>query len=465
MAIWRHIRFWVSLWGGKFFLFIYKHIGQTRNDKPGMAAVKLYGDFLRYVAKPKLVIVVTGTNGKTTLSCVIANALRAQGMRVAYNDWGANCLAGQARCMLDAVSIFNRPTKDAVVIEADELISPQTVPPVRPDYIIVSNISRDSILRNAYPEHIAQQIDRAIALCPDATVILNADDPISAFLGANNRRVYFGICDQQVITPPSVIDDFGVCPVCGGKPVYAYRNMRHVGRFSCPSCGLCSPDADYFAEKVDYAARTLTVREPAGTEEYPLFSDSLHNAYNEMAIVALMRTAGILPDALRASLAEAKVPQTRECRDAAGDIQLVSYVAKTQNPTATSIVFQYVAEDPAVKEIVWLPDEVFDSPLKSESVSWVYETDCELLARDNIKKIVVGGERYLDHRLRLLLAGVPEEKIICVQKMLDTAEYIDTSGIEKVYILHDVNYITPGHRVMARIKERILAQEAEAHEN
>lgn len=69
MKIWRWIRFAIALWGGKFFLFWYCHTGHVRNDKPGMAAMRLYGGFLQYVAKPKLTIVVTGTNGKTTISC------------------------------------------------------------------------------------------------------------------------------------------------------------------------------------------------------------------------------------------------------------------------------------------------------------------------------------------------------------------------------------------------------------
>ena len=49
MKIWHWLRFAIALWGGKFFLFWYCRTGHVRNDKPGMAAMRLYGDFLRYV--------------------------------------------------------------------------------------------------------------------------------------------------------------------------------------------------------------------------------------------------------------------------------------------------------------------------------------------------------------------------------------------------------------------------------
>ena len=85
----RKIRFIIALWAGKFFLWLYKHTGHTRNDKPGMASMRLCDYFLRDVAKPKLTVAVTGTNGKSTISSMIADILEMEGKTVAFNDWGA----------------------------------------------------------------------------------------------------------------------------------------------------------------------------------------------------------------------------------------------------------------------------------------------------------------------------------------------------------------------------------------
>jgi predicted RNA-binding Zn-ribbon protein involved in translation (DUF1610 family) len=454
------LRFIIGLLAGKFFLFMFKHTGHERDDRPGMAAMRICDDFLKYVAKPKLTVVVTGTNGKTTISSLITDILRMQGKTVSFNDWGANHRAGQARCLLDAVSIFNRPKKDAAVIEADELTSPLDVPLIAPNYIIVNNLARDSMRRNAHPEYIFSQLEKAISGSPGSTVILNADDPISSFLGENgaNRRIYFGVSDQHTEPFETNINDFAVCPVCGAKPVYNYRNYRHLGDFYCPECGLKSKNRDYFATGIDYENRRMTLREPDGERTYPIISDTLHNAYNVAAVITMFRDMGTPYDEICRCLKEVRVPASRESWDEAMGIKLITYVAKGQNVSAASTVFEYLAKEPSKKELILLLDEVFDDPRKTETVTWIYESDFEFLKNDNIKKIIMGGERYLDYRLRLLLAGIPEEKIVCVRDEYDTPNYVDTDGIDKIYVLHDVDSITKGRKIRNAVKERILSE-------
>lgn len=459
MKIWTRMRFFIALWGGKFFLFLYRHTGREKNDRPGMVSMRLFDDFLKYVAKPKLTVVVTGTNGKTTISNILASVLRMQGMTVSMNEWGANYRVGQARCLLDAVNIFNRPTKDAAIIEADELTSPQNMPYLEPDYIIVNNLARDSMRRNAYPEYIYEQLEKAINGCPKAVVILNGDDPISSSLGEDNRRIHFGVSDQHTVEMPHVIDDFGVCPVCGGKPQYHYRNYRHIGDYYCPNCGLKAPERDYFAVNIDYKAREITVREPDGsTFLYPLISASVFNAYNLMAVISILRDIGIPQEDLARNLRDTRVPSSRESRDEVMGIELITQLAKGQNATAVSTVFEHLSKDPASKELILILDENFDPSKESETVCWIYETDYELLKNDSIKKIIVGGARYLDYRLRLLLAGIPEEKFVCVRRELDTVKYVDTAGIDKIYVLHNDTAVSLARKVRDAVKQRILEE-------
>ena len=465
MRIWHWIRFVIALWGGKFFLFWYCHTGHVRNDKPGMAAMRLYGDFLHYVAKPKLTIVVTGTNGKTTISALIAGMLRKQGKTVSFNDWGANHHAGVARCLLNAVNIFNRPTKDAAVIELDELISPLDLPALQPHYVVISNLARDSMLRNAHPAYIFDRLKAALAGSPNSVVIVNGDDPLSCFLGEDHRRLVFGVADQHTNALPARANDFAVCPTCGGKPAYRYRNYRQMGDFYCPHCGMRAPKRDYFVTDVDDERHRLTLRDFEGAESYPMVSASLHNAYNLAPVIALFRDMGLAPSEICKGLEGARVLASRESFETVGGIQLVTHIAKGQNPTAVSTVFEFLAKDPAPKEIILILDEVFDSPLKTETVAWIYDTDYEFLRQDCIRKIVLGGARYLDHRLRLLLAGVPAEKMVCLRQELDTADYVDFHGVEKIYILHDVNAISRGRQVRDLVKARILAERGARHDH
>ncbi len=456
----KKIQFWIALWAGKAFLWWYKKTGHVRNDRPGMVSMRLCSDFLKYVAKPELTIAVSGTNGKTTISSVVAGLLEDQGKTVSFNDWGANHHAGHARCILDAVSIFNRPTKDAVVIEMDELISPINVPKIKPNYLIVTNLARDSMERNAHPEYIGAQLKKAAEGSPDTVVIVNADDPLSCFVGEHNRHLYYGVFDQHSHSIPAIANDFTVCPNCGAKPVYHYRNYRHIGDFVCPNCGLKSPNRDFFVEAADHTS--ITMRQPDGVFTYPILSPAVHNIYNLAAIIALFRDMGLSPEQLAEGLKKAKLPVSRESREIVGGIELITQVAKGQNPTAVSTVFENVVKDPSEKEIILMLDELFKDPNKTETVAWIYDTDYEYLNNEHIHKIVIGGERYLDHRLRLLLAGVPEEKLVYMRDVYETANHVDFDGISKIYVLHDVNSITRGKMVRDAVKERILNERGTA---
>lgn len=454
----RKIRFFIALWAGKLLLFIFKRIGRTRDDKPGMASMRLCEDFLAQVAKPKLTIAVTGTNGKTSISSMVAEMLRKQGMTVSYNDWGANHHAGQARCILDTVSIFNRPIKDACVIESDELISPINIPRIKPHYMIVNNVARDSMLRNANPEYIADQLRKACEGSPDTVVIINADDPLCCFIGENNRRVYFGADDLNSNPFENIAKDFTACPVCGAPVKYDYRNYRHIGRFACTNCDVSTPERDYFARNISGDGKMFSVQEKGGSYEYPLISSAVHNVYNTAAIVALMRDLGNSPEAVAKLLAEAKLPEFRETAKSVDGVEVISRVAKGQNATSVSTIFEQVAKDESKKELIILLDEIFENPKKQETIAWIYDTDYEFLNNENIRKIIVGGPRCKDHYLRLLLAGLPKEKICCVKDIFETAKLVNHEGLDKILILHDVNCVSRGHAVRDAVIEHIKAK-------
>ena len=107
-----------------------------------------------------------------------------------------------------------------------------------------------------------------------------------------------------------------------------------------------------------------------------------------------------------------------------------------------------------------LLDEVQDRNHPSETVTWLYETDYEFLNSPNIKKIIVGGHMYLNHKLRLLLAGIDESRIVCVEDEADIVDHVDRSGIEKVYVLFEIDYVTKARNMRDRIVERAKEEAA-----
>jgi len=453
------IRFFIALWASKFYYFIKKLQGQARDDRPGLLAFKICPDFLERVAKPELTITITGTNGKTTTSLLIYNELVRRGYTVSFNDWGANLHAGYCLNLLRAVNIFNKPTMDASVLEADENTLAHTMGMIKPNYILVTNVCKDSLRRNGHPEYIFDCIEKTFEILGDkTTAILNANDPISFQLAktTGTPRIFYGMSDPHTNPYENRVKDIWVCPECGADIQYNYKQYRHIGDFYCPECSFKVPECKYYANAVDLDARSISVEEAGKTYNYPLISETIFNAFNVLAAIAVMREIGFEPKELADFFETQKVTKIRETCIKYNGIEYYTYGTKSQNVSAASTVFEYMAKEPSIKEVVFCLDEVQDKHHPTETISWIYETDYEFLNSPNIKKIVCAGHMYLNHKLRLLLAGIPEEKIVCVEDDDLVPNYIDTEGIEKVYVLFEIDYVRKGGKWRDAIVARAM---------
>ena len=432
-------RFYIALWASKLLMFLYKLKGDTKNDLPGLLASKICPEFLKLIKKPALTITVTGTNGKTTTSTLINDFLRSAGLTTSFNDWGANMQAGYSVNLIRAVNLLNKPVVDCSILEADELTLDVLMPWIKPDYLLVTNICKDSLRRNGHPENIYNHIEHTLRLLGDhTTAILNANDPISSELGKDSKRVYFGMADTMRNPFVNLGKDIAICPRCGGKISYDYRHYRHIGKFRCENCDFQTPHSKYFGEFVNFENRTMTI----SGHEYPLISDTIFHAFNVLSAIAVVRELGYGENEISSFLATQKVTDIRESCVEYNGIEYYTFAAKSQNVSAASTVFEYMAKEPSDKDVVLLMDEVQDKNHPTETLSWLYETDYEFLNDPKIKRIIVGGHMYLNHKLRLLLAGVPEDRIVAVEEEADIPLYVDQSGIKKVYVLYETDCVS-----------------------
>lgn len=449
------LRFYITLWISKFAMWVYKLRGQERNDRPGLLAFKLCPDFLRYIKKPPIVIAITGTNGKSTTSALINNKLVEEGYKVSFNDWGANLYAGFALNLMRCVNIFNKSTYDVSVLEADERTLDVSMGQIEPNYILVTNICKDSLRRNGHPEFIFDIVDRTFDILGDkTTAILNANDPISSQLAKKSKRVFYGMTDINANPFENGVKDIAVCPNCGEMIRYNYRLYRHLGDFYCPNCDFKTPEIKYYAKSVDLEGRKMSIEENGEDFEYPLISDAVFNSFNVLSCIAVLRELSKPKEEIAKFLETQQVTKIRETCVEYNGIKYYTYGAKSQNISAASTVFEYMAKEPSDKNVVFLLDELQDKNHPTETLTWLYETDYEFLNSPNIKKIIVGGHMFLNHKLRLLLAGIPEEKIICVESESEIPNYVDTEGIEKVYVLFEIDCVTKARNMRDAIVEK-----------
>lgn len=452
----KNLRFIIALWISKLAMWLQKLLGMNASYFPGKLAIKLCPDFLGRIDKPETIITVTGTNGKTTCCNLLLDILTENGYDVLNNKAGSNIDAGIASALIAGSSLGGKVHQHYALFEVDERSSRKIYKYIHPDYAVCTNLFRDSIQRNAHPEFIFSFIESAL---PDDThMILNADDPVSFRLKPNNRRSYFTIgrlpTDREKCV--NIINDMTVCPVCGGKLEYDYVRYHHIGRMHCPDCGFASPESDYAAQP-DYAAGTFTVKTAGGEESYPLINDSVFNTYNQVTAVALLREFGLSAEAIAKSFEHIGIVKSRYTSEKHGGVEVVTNMTKGQNPVACSIVFDYIRSESGVKEVIVMLDDLTYKKT-TEIVTWVYDADFEFLNDESIKRVVVCGVRQHDYHLRLLLAGVPEEKIRCVEYEPDAAAELELEGTDKVFILHDLTtpVLTKQLRanIIARLEER-----------
>lgn len=448
------IKFYIALWLGKLYLFFLKLIKQEKDDKPGLLCLKIDDNFLEEIKKPKTVIAVTGTNGKTTVSNMLAEILIKDNKKVAYNDWGANVRSSVARCLLDSVSIFNRTKVDVAVLETDEITSKDTLPHIKPNYIIVTNLFRDSMHRNANTDYVFTKINNYIP--KNSTLILNADDIISSNLGPNNKKVLYSIEKQKwEKEQKNIVIDKRICPNCHNELKYEFRRYHHIGKVYCAICNFKSLTPDYTATKIDLKNQLITINYKNKQTEYKLSNDSIFNAYNTLATITTLRTMGIDNKKIIDYLKNQSIVKSRYSSTKINNIEINTIVAKGLNGIAVSHVCNYLSTIKENIEIIIVIDDTFDNKGGSEAIAWIYDTDFEFLNQENIKKIIIGGKRNRDYHLRLLLGGIKEEKIICVENEQDTYKYLSFDNIDKIFILHEVYYITGAKKIKENIIKKI----------
>ncbi len=451
-------RFYLSLLAGKTYLFFAKLTHNERSDKVAFLVDKICPYFLDKVKKPKLVVCVTGTNGKTTTTSIVTQGLKLNGMSVAYNDWGANLYSGHIRCFLDTVNIFNKSIKDAIVLESDELTIGKTLQRVKPQYLIITNVCRDSIRRNAYPDFISNTLDEAIKLIPDATIILNADDPLSSFIGKKNKRVYVSVNKFLEDAKENNANDFTCCPKCNGKIKYEYRHYRHIGKFKCLDCGFKSIDADYKVNKINYDKHFIEI----DSVTYPLISNTIFNVYNEAMGVAFFQIYGYDTKKISNMFKDIKVPASRENKIEVKGHNIYLRMAKGQNGSAASSVFESLVKDNKKKQLILIFDEDYVSHVEldaEETITWLYDTDYEFLNNDCIEKIIIPSKLKYDYKLRLEMAGINPKKFACISDYNEAYKEVNLKSKSDIYVLYEVDDRPQGLKVADMIKNRIEGEE------
>jgi UDP-N-acetylmuramyl tripeptide synthase len=371
----------LAVWLGKATVVVLRIAGRRATALPGLVVEKTFPGFLarRLAHLPLGVVVVSGTNGKTTTTKMVA-AILAQSHRVLTNDTGGNFVRGTITAVLEQTSWSGKTPADIAVFELDEAHAVRFCEVYPPERALLLNVLRDQLDRFGEIDTTAKLLAK-LALATSNDVVLNRDDPRLAALAPDlSARVsYFGVA--ATLRPLFPTDE-----ELYGQPVNAS---------DLPAT------AELLAVEIGVNTR-LRLRISDVVESLTLRAEGAHNAQNAAAAAALVLTLGLDPASIAAGLAGVEPAFGRgQSFDITGRrvvLQLVKNPAGFRQslrtvaglgPAATVIAINDDYADG--RDMSWLWDVQFNEPLQPPDAD-----------RSNPRPfLVTAGTRATDMAVRL----------------------------------------------------------------
>ena len=189
----------------------------------GRTILKLAPNAVAQLSKNKRIVLISGTNGKTTTTRLIAAALE-QKYSVATNSTGANLFAGVA------AALGAKPSAEVAAIEVDELVLPWAIENCQPELVVLLNLGRDQLDRLSEVRIVTTKWRNALK--DQTTVLASADDPFVTFAAqAAVKPIWFSAGENSHL-------DAATCPDCGTLLDWG------VTGYSC-NCGFSKPKPDW----------------------------------------------------------------------------------------------------------------------------------------------------------------------------------------------------------------------------
>ena len=379
--------------------------GRPAANFPGKVGLyvdpQLIGDLASRISDGTIVVV--GTNGKTTVTNLIADAFEAAGKSVVCNRTGANLDSGVATALLHTHGA------DWGVFESDELWLAKIAPPLKPDYVVLLNLFRDQLDRVGEIDHIQESIAAALASSPQTTLLYNADDPLCQAVAerVENRVVGFGIGEDMGLAQNTVADS-GMCQRCDAMLRYRWRQYGQLGSYCCPSCGFTRPEPAYIARNVRFddegAQFDVVGEELRFSVKVPLAG--AYMVYNALAVHAAASICGLAPAAVEAAI-KAFDPHNGRLQSYVIDgHRILLNLAK--NPTGFNQNLRIVEQDREPAAVAFF---INDKEADGHDVSWLWDIDFQELAAVGGLAVYAGGIRGHDMQVRLKYAGIDAQLV------------------------------------------------------
>jgi len=389
-------------------------IGRGGSALPGLVAEKVDPRLVEKILGDTPVVLITGTNGKTTTTKMIVSALESQEKEVVTNPTGSNLERGVASALVDASSLRGLLDADVAVFEVDEAAVRSLAPRLKPAVLAVTNLARDQLDRYGELQTTAGHV--ATAATHAGRLVLNADDPLVAGAAGDTPVSWFG----------------GVESVKEKMP-----NDR--GLYGDTVDASTRPDADALVidSQIDGDGQIATIRVDGTEHRIRLQVPGVYNAYNAAAALLVTGLLGV-------EAADA-IPALEAMPPAFGRGQVLEHQGRrvklllVKNPASLNHAIEILK---GIGEHARILVAINDEHADGRDVSWLWDAHVEDLA-GTPHQYLAGGVRAADMALRFKYAGIDAPALPDFADALDLL--VDGAPPEATV------YIVPTYTAMLRL--------------
>lgn len=353
---------------------------------PGEIALRINPRILRILsANAPHIILIAGTNGKTTTVKMIETILVQNGKTVYRNASGANLDNGLVSAFLADMKWNQKFRSKYFIFEVDEATLPNVLKDLTPEIVVLTNLFRDQLDRYGEVDTIAEKWLVALgSLDRQTKVLINADDPHLAFIGSKltAKVTYFGLEDPSLFLPKMQhATDTIYCPNCGARLTFAGVYFSHLGKWACGSCSFVPPKED------------VTVRDFTSPIE------GVYNKYNTLAAALVGLTLRVSKSDIRGALTHF-IPAFGRMETLVAHGKHIK-ILLSKNPTGFNESLRTASSSREKGPVLFvLNDRIPDG----RDVSWIWDVDFEEYR--SFPRYIVSGERVPDLALRLKYAEI-----------------------------------------------------------
>ena len=402
---------------------------------PGLLVSK-YAPFAfdQLVSQIPTVIAVTGTNGKTTTQTMLSVILgQSPQLRVLQNKAGANLKQGILSELLKQANLWGSLDFTHAVLEVEEATLPRIAKAMDPAVIAVTNLYRDQLDAYGEIDVTERYIHNGIAQCPRAVAVLNGDDPRTARL-----------------TKPLQNETYYV-----SLPLEYARFLPYEGDTSAIDS---EPDRTLRASQIhinDDLTTTFTAQgairnSPLNQFSAQIASPGFFHVYNALTAVTIAKLLNVEDAAIQQGLAQFEPAFGRGERviKQKGSKSVTYRLLLVKNPASFTLNLNLLKGVPSQKLILAINDNTADG----KDVSWLWDSELEVLDEADVDWIVCTGVRAQDMRLRLKYAfrrhGM--HQVSAVENMDDAIEKAFDRSADG-----DTIFVLPTYTAMLYIRKRL----------